>query len=383
MRPSPAERARDRVRVKVAQTFASTDRPRILVLCRKFLGDTVLVRPVFENLRAWQPNALIAAASYGELHSLALHPEIDRVLLVPRTRPRRGKLARWRTLLRHLREAPWDLVYDMAQTDRSSVVTLLSGGRVRVGFAQRKRQQRHRVYQHVSVWTEDDFSRLHARDLYLKPLEEVGVPVSSRSVSVQLTREESAWARRRIGQLLPFGGGPLVIAHPGAGAPNKLWPPQAFAAVVDAVQESGLGRVLLISGATDEEPFREMKAALRTEAPVVSQALSVRELAALLAEGDLLFCHDSGPMHLAAAVGTRVVALFGASSPVQWGPLGEGHTVLRASTPCSCPFGDACTPPHPYHTLCVRRLTVDEVRCAVLGSMRQLFSTPLDASGRQ
>jgi ADP-heptose:LPS heptosyltransferase len=366
--------------VKSAEARVPTRRPRILVLCRKFLGDTVLMRPVFANLRAWRPDAFIAAAAYGEPHALTLHPEIDSTMVVPRTRPRRGKLARWRSLLSQLREAPWDLVYDMAQTDRSSLVTLISGGRFRIGFAQRERKARHRVYQHVTVWRDEDYARLHARDLYLKVMEDAGIPVATRSVEVSLTPAEIGWARRRISETGVLNGSPLVIAHPGAGAPNKLWPAASFAAVCDAVQESGQGRVLLMAGtgATDPRDLADTQAAMRTSAPAVSGSFTVRELAALLSQADLLFCHDSGPMHMAAAVGTRVVALFGASSPTQWGPLGEGHTVLRAPMPCECPFQDECTPPNPYHTFCVKRLTVDEVRCAVLQPLGQL----LGASGR-
>jgi ADP-heptose:LPS heptosyltransferase len=259
-------------------------------------------------------------------------------------------------------------------------VTLISGGRSRIGFAQRERKMRHRVYHHVTVWRDEDYARLHARDLYLKVLEDAGIPVASRSVEVTLTPEETEWARRRIRETVSANGSPLVIAHPGAGAPNKLWPPAGFAAVCDAVQESGQGRVLLMAGtgATDPRDLAQTIAAMRTSAPVIAGSLTVRQLAALLSQADLLFCHDSGPMHLAASVGTRVVALFGASSPTQWGPLGTGHTVLRPPMPCVCPFLDQCTPPNPYHTFCVKRLTVDEVRGAVLEPLGQL----LGASGR-
>jgi heptosyltransferase-3 len=349
------------------------ERPRILVLTRRFLGDTVLAGPVFGSLRAWRPEALIVAGAFAEPHALALHPEIDRTILVPRkVHGFRTRMKRWRTLVRELRESPWDLVYDMAQTDRSALVTLLAPSPLRVGFAQRERLQRHRAYHHVSVWTEDDFSRLHSRDLYLKALEEVGVPVTDRTVCARVSPDEANAARARIQQVLPFGDRPLLMVHPGAGAPSKCWPPSGFAAVCDAVQSAGLAQVLLLGGPVEARAIAEIQAAARARIPVLTGALDARTLAAVLQAGDLLFCHDSGPMHVAAAVGTPVVALFGASSPTQWGPLGAGHAVLRPPMPClqSCLFPKVCKFPNAYLTHCVLRLSVEEVADAVLGALR-------------
>jgi ADP-heptose:LPS heptosyltransferase len=77
-------------------------------------------------------------------------------------------------------------------------------------------------------------------------------------------------------------------------------------------------------------------------------------------------------MHLAAAVGTRVVALFGGASPIQWGPLGEGHSVLQVEQPCPCPYRALCEPPNPYHMHCVRLLRREDVLGAVLSQIDQL-----------
>jgi lipopolysaccharide heptosyltransferase II len=332
----------------------------------------VLAGPVFRNLRAWRPDALIVAAAFGEPHALALHPEVDRTVLVPRKVPDLGTRARrWWTLLRQLREARWDLVYDMAQTDRSAMVTLLSGSPLRLGFAQRRRLLRHRAYHHVAVWTDDDYGRLHSRDLYLKALEDVGVPITDRVVSVAVTPAEAQAARTRVRDALPFHEGRLLMVHPGAGAANKVWPPARFAVVCDSVQEAGLARVLLLGGPAEAQALAEIRAAMGTEVASLAGSLEARELAAVLQAADLLFCNDSGPMHLAAAVGTPVVALFGASSPIQWGPLGEGHTVVRPAMPCrACALPDRCRFPNAYHTYCVLRLGEQEVAEVVLGALR-------------
>lgn len=358
------------------------DAPRLLILCRRFLGDTVLARPVFTNLRAWRPNAFIAAAAFIEPNALCLYPEVDRTLSVPRNvADFRTRARRWWTLLGQLREERWDFVYDMAQTDRSAAVTLLSCAVLRVGFAQRRFVQRHRAYHHACLWTDDDFSRLHSRDLYLKPLEEVGIPVTHRTVRIDLSPAEIRAARSRIKEVLPFRDRPVLMVHPGAGHPNKCWPPDRFASVCDTVQTASLARVLLLGGPAEASALAEITGAMRTEVTTLRGSLDARQLAALLAQADLFFCNDSGPMHVAAAVGTPVLALYGASSPIQWGPLGSGHTVLRPQMPCDCVASHVCKPPNAYLTNCVRLLSLEEVRDAVLGKLAALSgAAPTDPS---
>jgi ADP-heptose:LPS heptosyltransferase len=136
------------------------------------------------------------------------------------------------------------------------------------------------------------------------------------------------------------------------------------------VQNEGLARVLLLGGPAEAQAISEIRTTMRTEAATLTGSLDARELAAVLQAADLLLCNDSGPMHLAAAVGTRTVALYGSSSVVNWGPLGEGHSVLQPSMPCrDCAAPDRCKSPNPYLTYCVLRLSVEEVQRAVLSAL--------------
>jgi len=347
----------------------------ILLLCRHALGDIILARPVLRSLRAWRPDAWIIAGAYPEqVPWLSLHAEVDQSVMLPR-RSRYGAPAggSWPALLREVRRQVPEVVYDMTQTDRSSFVTLASGARQRIGFAQRRPVFRHRVYTDLTIWTDQDLEDLHHRDLYLKPIEEAGIPVADRSVTVDVTHAEAAGAQRRIGSLLGRRSGALVVLHPGASTESKRWPAEHFAAVCDAVQERGLGRVLLLGGPREGAWLAGVCAHMRTPAAVLNEVLSIRELAAVLQQADLFVGNDSGPTHLAAAVGTRVVALFGAASPVQWGPLGQGHVVVRPPMPCTpCPRAGDCEPPNPYHMFCVQRLGLSEVHDAVLSQLHDL-----------
>ncbi len=351
------------------------------MICRRFLGDIILTRPVFRNLRAHMPHAqLTAAGETGRMDALSLFPEVDDRLEIPRhLRAGCPRFARhWRALLSELRDSGWislfrelrerrfDLVYDLMQSDRSTLITWATRAPIRVGYIKGRERWRHRFYTHTAEWTAEDLATTHTRDLYLKPLVALGIPIRTRSIAVTLRPEEMTAARARLQQVLPRRDGPLVVVHPGAGAPPKCWPPEDFAATCDDLQMRLNAQVLLLAGKGEAESLRVLRSSIQTEAAVIEDALSTRELAALLREADLYLGNDSGPMHLAAAVGTRVVGLYGASSPVTWRPLGEGHCVLRPPMPCTaCPFPRHCRPPNEYAMLCVRRITRDEVRGAL------------------
>jgi ADP-heptose:LPS heptosyltransferase len=110
------------------------------------------------------------------------------------------------------------------------------------------------------------------------------------------------------------------------------------------------------------------------DAPLASiePPVSIARLAALLARARAVLCHDSGPMHMAAAVGTPVVALFGSQSRALWGPLGGGNRVLQAPMPCggACVAPDACDRTNAYRSYCVRRIGEEEVFAALKDVLR-------------
>lgn len=355
----------------------STGQParRVLVLCRPYLGDLVLSGPVFRNLRAWLPDAHIAAGIYREYaESLSFFPEIDEVVPIPRRvpGPRTALLGRWMALVRRLREQRFDLVYDLLHTDRSSLVTLASGAPVRVGYVKDRFRFRHRVYTHLSDWSAD-LPHAHSAELFLKPLAEIGMPVSTRSIDVVVTPSEAGEARERLARALGCGDGPCVLVHPGAGTPNRLWPAERFAAVCDDLQEGLDARVLLLGCPGERGLLDAIRDAMRVPAPTLDGPLTIRGFAALLQQADLVLGLDSGPVHLAAAVGTPAVALFGAALPSQWRPLGAAHRVVRPEQPCApCVRPGQCRPPNPYHMFCVQRLRAEEVIAVVRERLEEL-----------
>jgi ADP-heptose:LPS heptosyltransferase len=275
-------------------------------------------------------------------------------------------------LIRRLRAHRYDVAYDLTYTDRGALLTCLCKAQRRVSYIVHKRHWRHRLYDVLATWTDEDYRTSHVLDFYLSPLRANGVPIVTRVVSMNVDAEDAAAARSLLSKAFPSGDGPLVVVHPGARLVTKCWPPESFAAVCDVIAQRFGGRVLVLRGHGEGPMVAALLAAAQIKPATVERALPVPELAALLKEADLFLGNDSGPMHVAAAVGTPVVALFGPQLPSRWGPMGEGHITLRPPDCAPCPFPAACRPPDFATMLCVRRITVDEVVDAV---ERQLAQT--------
>jgi ADP-heptose:LPS heptosyltransferase len=176
------------------------------------------------------------------------------------------------------------------------------------------------------------------------------------------------WATERIDP-----AGPLCVIHPAARWVTKRWPADRFAAVADRVAEAGW-RVAIVAGAAQREEAAAVGRLFRHGAIDLVGRTSLPQLAVLLRRATVLVTNDSGPMHLAAAVGTPVVAIFGPTDPRRIGPYGAGHTVLSASVDCSPCSRQRCV----QGGACLNAISVDEVVAAVsrIGSGEESGSPP-------
>ena len=205
-------------------------------------------------------------------------------------------------------------------------------------------------------------ARLHVADHLRSTLLPLGIQPGEARPRLDLTARDRAladvlWRRHGLG-----GPAPVVAVHPGSGGPRKNWPPERFAAVADRLAEAG-ARVLLVAGPADEGPAEEVRRLTRLARPVDVRGADLVELAAVLARCAGFVGNDSGISHLAAAVGTPTVAIFGPTDPAVWAPRGERVTVLWKGVDCS-PCGReaalACS-----DRRCLGLVGVDEVARAV------------------
>jgi heptosyltransferase-3 len=333
--------------------------PRILVIRRRYLGDIVLLGSVLRNLRLHWPAAhitVLTEKAYSGI--LPLNPDVNGALTFPR------RLGEWFSFIRALRRARFTHVLDFDNTDKTALVTRITAAGVRATFHRELIPFRFpRVYSHRAEVTNAFYDSHAITDTYLALPAAIGVPVVSREVRLVPHPEDVAEAIA----LVPPGGRKLLL-HPGSRSPYRIWPTERFAQACDRIQDELDIQIFLTSGPGEQKLIEEIRWHAHSHLVALKPTKTVGMFAALAAQFDVFLCHDSGPMHLAAAVGTPVVALFGSQNATIWSPTGPRHTVLQTQLPCDCIGAEAPTPcvkTDSYRSYCVRKLSVDDVFNAV------------------
>ncbi len=332
------------------------DRPqRVLVILLRYIGDVLLASPILGALRRAFPEARLSMlVNPGTEEVLTGNPDLDEVLILDRT----PSTTRQLRFIGQLRRRRFDHVIDLTDGDRAAVLSWLTGAAVRIGYND-ERLWRGRLYNRVIP---PSAVLLHRTARNARALEALGVHADALRPRIWTSRGDEAAAAGVLEAFQIASDEPFVAIHPGARTWLKRWPADRFAAVADHIQEAVGFKVLVLGGEGDRGVLRKIAEAMRSPARSVAGGLRLLELAVLLSRARLLVSNDSGPMHIAAGMGTRVVALFGPTNPREWGPIGSGHRVLYPGLDCracgerGCKLGDGS---------CMRLISLDEVIMAV------------------
>jgi ADP-heptose:LPS heptosyltransferase len=340
--------------------------PRILVIRRRYLGDIVLLGSVLRSLRRHWPQAHLAVLVEQAYAGIpAMNPDVNTVLTMPR-----GPLG-WLRLIRALRRENFTLVLDFDNRRKTALITRLSRAAGRVALHHGPQVLLPRCYTRHEIVEDDFLVNRHITDYYHRMLRAVDVPLVSEPFLLTPRPADLDFVRQlpELARLPP--GRPRLLVHPGSRSAYRIWPAEAFAEVCDRLQTENSASVILVAGPAEQKIVDTIRQHMRTPVACLQQTLTVPKFAALFASVDLLLCHDSGPMHLAAAVGTRVVALYGSQNLANWHPLGSHHTVLQPPLPCvNCVSPGICQPDDSYFNHCVRNITVPDVLAALRAQLR-------------
>ena len=321
---------------------------RILIIKPSSLGDVTHALPVLRLVRRKWPAAhiswLVAPFCAGLLQG---NPDLNEIILFDR-RHYGSAWKSWRAgldllrLHRDLRGRQFDLVIDLQGLFRSGWLSRITGAAVRIGF-ENARELAPLFYTHrVPVPSLE----VHAVDRYLSVAAALGCPTGPAEFSFPHTDED----RRCIDSLIPPGQRYAVLM-PGANWETKRWPVENFAALVQPLRDR-FGLASVLSGGADvTELARRVPEALS-----LAGKTSLRQLVALLERADLVIANDSGPMHIAAALGRPLVTIFGPTNPVRTGPYGRPDSVVRIDIECSPCYSRKCS-----HTSCLRKLGAEPV----------------------
>ena len=357
---------------------------KILIVKTSAIGDVIHTLPALLSLRHHYPDAHIAWLIEEMAADLITgHPALNRVL-VSRRKAWLADLQAGRVLralrefvrfIRTVRDTRYDLIIDFQGLLKSAIWVLLAKGVRKVGFG---RGMHHAELSYV-VLNEPvpavDMNQ-HAIERELLLLKGIGVPTTGVRYELPISPEHESEAAALLRASGIDDRDRLVVINPMARWPTKLWEPASFAAVADGLEGQGI-RVIFTGGTQDRSSIDEICRLMTSKSRRVDGRTSLKTLAAIYRRAQVLLTTDSGPMHLAVAIGTTVVALFGPTAPWRTGPYGPGHTVLRAGISCSPCFKKDCWTTDYEERACMKRLTVDEVVRAV---MEKMATAPIAAS---
>jgi heptosyltransferase-2 len=329
---------------------------KILVMRYRFIGDTVLTVPFLRNLRLACPSAridLMIEPFSGQV--IEGCPYVDRVIpfefkTIHRysSVSQRGKLAGYIHYWKLIRQNQYDAVFVLKRSLSSALLAAAAGVPRRIGFATEGR----------GVFLTDRVAYRHDQhevDNFLDCLRSINIPVHSSALELWPSPESNqkaltffrnaGWGERDL----------KIVIHAAASLPAKQWPLDRFASVMKTLRERYKARFIYTGAERDAGLYREIEKQGPFDGLNLCGMMNLRENISVYGAADLFFGVDSGPMHMAAATGIPIVALFGPTDERKWGPWGEGHTVITKRLSCY-----PCKPHKCADNQCMKRITVEE-----------------------
>ncbi len=310
------------------------DYRHILLIKPSSLGDIVHAMPTCAAIRRAYPKARLTWLVKHQWAGL-----VERIDGVDRVWPVKSTLKGWLSQVSLLRAERFDLVVDLQGLFRSAAIGSLSGSPLLVGFANGREGSPWFYSKRVPV----PQSEMHAVDRYLLVAKAVGaVETGAPEFRFRIPQTDHEEVDRLLSQSGITPGMSWVAMNVSARWPTKRWPAASFAETADRLRQEGCGAVVMIGGPDERAEVAAVSGMMKTPPIDLAGATAVGLLPALLSRASMLITNDSGPMHVAAAVGIPVVALFGPTSAARTGPYGVGHDVLTAKIPCSPCFSRTC-----------------------------------------
>jgi 3-deoxy-D-manno-octulosonic-acid transferase/heptosyltransferase-1 len=315
-------------------------------------------------VRNYYPNANITWLVEEDAAPLVQgHEALDRVLVSKRKRWLRSlrSLFFLNTIkevygfIKTLRDTPYDLILDFQALLKSGILIALARGRRKIGFGKGLEHMEHSyIFLNERVSAVD--MEIHALSRGMMLLNAVGISSNKIEYKLPVTGHD----RNKIDELMKQHGingvKSFIAINPVAKWETKLWPNEKFSELADMLIERYDMKIIFTGGMKDYSIIQAIRSKIKGRAINFAGKTTLTELAALYERATLVISTDTGPMHLAAAMGTPVVALFGPTAPWRTGPYGAGHQVIKAELECSPCFKRRCE-----KTDCMYQISMDQV----------------------
>ena len=300
----------------------------------RHIGDAVLTTPLIQALRQGVADASIdVVLSASSAPVLLDHPHINRMYCLA-SKPTTLKFWQMLKFALLLRRAKYDAVADLTSNDRSALLTVATGARLRIGFCGEYPLRESIAYSHVIPSV---LGYGHAADHYRRVADVLKLSRTGLQPYLHVSSRRSA---RVEGLLKKEGVDPaagFVVLHPGGRRWYKRWPATYFAALGDQIRQHCRTQVVISGGKEDVEMGAQIASRMNEPAADLTAKIDLALLPALIRKALCLVGNDSAPIHIATAVNTPAVALFGPTNWRVWGPRrGQDHVIAAEPACCSC-----------------------------------------------
>lgn len=337
---------------KNAVAKGCSNKDRILIVNVNWLGDVLFTTPFIKSVRKRFPTSYIACMVVPRCKTiLDDNPNLDEIIIYDEDGRHKSLLGKLK-LIRFLKKRKFDAVFILHRSFTRALLLFLSGAKKRIAYdIKRRRMLLTKALKEPPVDT-------HKVEYFLNIAQLCGMDTSDKDCDFFINETDRKWA----GDFLILKGieenDLFVVLNPGGNWLPKRWPKEHFAELADRLSD-GLGAKVVITGAPkDSELVQEVVKLSRTKPVNAAGQTTVKSLAAIMEKADLVVSSDSGPMHIAVSVKSKVVALFGPTSEAVTGPYGQGnYAVLKRDVGCRVPcYNFKC---RDYK--CMKAITVDEV----------------------
>jgi heptosyltransferase-2 len=339
---------------------------RILVRGVNWVGDTILTYPTVQTLKTIFPHSHLAIQIPDHLSDLwKTFPYVDEIISF---RKRGDFKSFWEDLKlgSSLKKKGFDLAIILPRSFHSALQVYLAGIPIRIGY----RDEGRSLFLTHGIPRTKDALRVHRIHYYQKLTGVIGDIEVGPSPKIFLRDEDRRWAEGALMSLGLLDGRPLIGMNPGATyGLAKCWYPDRFGELGKRIIKNWKATVLLFGKEEEGCIAKEILKHLEGGGIDLTGKTRLLQLAALLERCQLLVTNDTGTMHVATAVGTPVVALFGSTDPITTGPWGDGHVVISKNVSCSPCMKRICPTDH----RCMELITVDEVEEAVDRKLKELI----------
>lgn len=338
------------------------------------IGDVLLSTPAIKAVRDAYPNAHIAIMVRPYAADIVDgNPYLDEVILYDKDGQHKSIFGTLKFTI-GLRKKRFDLAIILHPTNRSNIIPFLAGIPERVGYDRKGGiflTKKLKDTKHLGEKHEIDYNLDVLRAAGL-PCRQAGIEAKDRTLYMPV-RPEDERIIDRFFVLNELDNNDMVIAiHPGASCPSKRWPAFRFGRVADELIDKHKVKIVVIGGPADIKTVKEVESGMLHRPIILSEDHSLGEVAALLKRCRMFISNDSGPVHIAVAVGTPVISIFGridpGLSPRRWGPTGPNDIVIHKDVGCKYCKAHNCE----INFKCLDAITVEDVLNAAEGLLKKV-----------